>query len=115
MRISDWSSDVCSSDLARLLPKDEAALCPYDEHEDREPYDAQVDYEREDAGRVKIGRGYAYKIAEPLSAAKELAGYGTGHDPDRAELQAREEERHSGAALHIDQRVPAAGAQGLEH
>src|SRR3546814_16862473 len=96
MRISDWSSDVCSSDLARLLPKDEAALCPYDEHEDREPYDAQVDYEREDAGRVKIGRGYAYQLAEPLSAAKALAGYGTGHDPDRADLQAREEVRHAG-------------------
>src|SRR3546814_7397909 len=81
MRISDWSSDVCSADLRALQHRDQlrdAGELATDQY--RDPSGAG----RSDAGADGTGRGagHAQQGPQGISADPRLAGQ---HKPDRSE------------------------------
>src|SRR3546814_161850 len=112
MRISDWSSDVCSSDLLRLLvlpqPKEtrvahRSARGEFGEGDFGDEFGFQpmdlacgdlVDLER---------RGLAFELREFLREVGEAAGVEAGADialvGERIAFALREEERGEGARL----------------
>src|SRR3546814_7778384 len=89
MRISDWSSDVCSSDLGEGDFGDEFGFEPM--HLARGDF---VDVER---------RGLAFELGEYLREVGHGAGIEAGADialvDERIALMLREEERGKGARL----------------
>src|SRR3546814_6591756 len=98
MRISDWSSDVCSSDLLQVLVDDEDRLAPALHVADGGP-DLAADDRRQALGRLvedqqaRVGHEGAADGQHLLLAAGERAG-----DLSGALAEAREERRD---ALHV--------------
>src|SRR3546814_14007701 len=72
MRISDWSSDVCSSDLLRLAPPRDARREERREHSDRN--------NRKGEERARIDSRRA--VMEPAAGAR---GDQCEHDDDRSQ------------------------------
>src|SRR3546814_15725525 len=75
MRISDWSSDVCSSDLVRLVP--DLVFVGVVDHED--------------LARLPISN----LVADPNAALFPLAGH------DKAEMGAEDALRHAGVRRDV--------------
>src|SRR3546814_12504735 len=71
MRISDWSSDVCSSDLAFMVVGDHAAGAARDAAEIvRQSTDHKVaDQEEVGGARTDLGRAYVVCIGGELAVA----------------------------------------------
>src|SRR3546814_9110953 len=87
MRISDWSSDVCSSDLAAYLEEgwSDVVIVPASEH--------FHSWEYEKAAKRKGGRVYVdvrstgeVTFHEGYLSAKEARRAARGDDPERAKL-----------------------------
>src|SRR3546814_1031726 len=76
MRISDWSSDVCSSDLEAVVPGQQAALAV-------ENADALADMIQRGAQQVEILPDRLGGLAEHGAGgarAQQIATLGRGHD-----------------------------------
>src|SRR3546814_10090573 len=95
MRISDWSSDVCSSDLDQAKARDVAA----DEDREALAIERDVGVERIDAaadraGDARAARGLGRRgdfalrgAAEEIFAARRFAGAGKRSEEHTSELQ----------------------------
>src|SRR3546814_15114543 len=87
MRISDWSSDVCSSDLPRWANSAEVATMT---GEDPDPFEAIVLRGRSALAWEVLRRDPAYRAAYQALSAPPVAGVAA------AEFAARSEERSVG-------------------
>src|SRR3546814_18793400 len=78
MRISDWSSDVCSSDLALVAARELAAqIAAFPQRcmrADRASVYAQWDLDLADALRFEGANGYPVVFEEALVGASRFAG-----------------------------------------
>src|SRR3546814_6659778 len=79
MRISDWSSDVCSSDLYRAEPAPPPAQCHYPRAwppgRDRRGTRTRIETERKGQGQIQQGAGREY--AKGPGAIRQAGGTGT--------------------------------------
>src|SRR3546814_8732774 len=71
MRISDWSSDVCSSDLEKVVDYFTSLYARTDEKHDQAAFEKGVPAERRYTGRgIEVGHIFFFgtKYSEPLGA-----------------------------------------------
>src|SRR3546814_11565024 len=72
MRISDWSSDVCSSDLGRVYPGSEHGGLPAPQREERQGDDGQADQGNEESRAPR--RSEERREGKSVSVRVDLGG-----------------------------------------